>query len=79
MGRRKYCSYQPYLDYIGVSMRERKEWGKIKEMECIGCHKSFDASLLKNRCKVIVQSRTGKISHSYIPETWDICPDCRKK
>lgn len=23
--RRKYCSAQPYLDYIGVSERERKE------------------------------------------------------
>ena len=26
MARRKYCSAQPYLDYIGVSMRQRKEW-----------------------------------------------------
>ena len=27
MGRkRKYCSAQPYLDYIGVTDRERKEW-----------------------------------------------------
>jgi len=29
--RRKYCSYQPYLDYIGVSERERREWNKEEE------------------------------------------------
>ena len=32
MGRRKYCSAQPYLDYIGVSDRERKEWAKEQAM-----------------------------------------------
>ena len=32
MGRqRKYCSYQPYLDYIGFSERERREWNKEEE------------------------------------------------
>ena len=77
MGRRKYCSYQPYLDYIGVSMRERKELNKkpLKLLHCIGCGKQFDENLLKDRCKVTVK---GSI-HDFIPETWDICPDCRKK
>ncbi|MBA7702802.1 hypothetical protein ES703_111576 [subsurface metagenome] len=31
--RRKYCSAQPYLDHIGVSERERKEWSKEDEMK----------------------------------------------
>lgn len=69
--RRKYCSAQPYLDYIGVSMRERKEWNK--ELECIGCGKKFSADSLENRAIVTTEKA------SYTPETWDICPDCRKK
>jgi hypothetical protein len=31
--KRKYCSAQPYLDYIGVSERERKEWRREKMKE----------------------------------------------
>ena len=30
---RKFCSAQPYLDYIGVSGRERKEWAEEKMIE----------------------------------------------
>jgi len=71
--RRKYCSAQPYLDYIGVSERERKEWNKEKEeLECATCGRKIEKDSLKSRIKVTV----GKTS--YIPETWDICSDCRE-
>jgi len=33
MGRRKHCSAQPYLDYIGVSEKERKEMNESMEKE----------------------------------------------
>ena len=39
--KRKYCSAQPYLDYIGVSERERKEWNKEVKM-----------SVLSNKIKI---------------------------
>jgi len=31
MSKRKHCSAQPYLDYIGVSERERKEMNKQQD------------------------------------------------
>lgn len=35
--RRKHCSAQPYLDYIGVSEKERKEWNKEEELRSKCC------------------------------------------
>jgi len=34
MGRRKYCSAQPYLDYIGVPEKERRQMTEPKSKCC---------------------------------------------
>lgn len=71
--RRKYCSAQPYLDYIGVPEKERKKGHEEEKLECAVCWREIDKGSLKSRMKITV----GKIS--YIPETWDICSECRSK
>jgi len=46
MGRRKHCSAQPYLDYIGVSEKERKEMNESMEKEEL----LAGLFLMKKRC-----------------------------
>ena len=46
-----------------------------QEVDCIGCHKKFDTSILQDRCRVTIKGSM----HTYTPETWDICPECRER
>ena len=46
-----------------------------REIECIGCHKKFSADLLGDRCRVTIKGGM----QDFIPETWDICPECRRR
>ena len=46
-----------------------------REIICIGCHKKFSEDLLENRCRVTIKGSM----YDFIPETWDICPECRRR
>jgi len=46
-----------------------------REIECIGCHKKFSVDLLGDRCRVTIKGGM----QDFIPETWDICPECRRR
>jgi len=54
MGRRKHCSAQPYLDYIGVSEKERKEMRKATQNGGLGKEGLLAGlSLMKKMCPYI--------------------------
>jgi len=60
MGRRKHCSAQPYLDYIGVSEKERKEMRKATQNG--GLWKEgllAGLSLMKKMCPYITFTWSG--------------------
>ena len=42
MRTRKYCSAQPYLDYIGVPERERKNMTRVDGVECTAYFRGWD-------------------------------------